>query len=84
MRDGVGEKLILAPKVFVKATYSQARCFHYAGDARTAEPLSSELASGVANDTLAGSCLVFRFVTHICYDWIIHVIRKTHKRGEAQ
>src|SRR3954471_20034377 len=62
--------------MFVKATYSQAGCFHYAGHARTAEPLGSELPSGVANDTFAGSCLVFRFVTHIRYDWIIHVIRQ--------
>ncbi|MGH9669938.1 MAG: hypothetical protein ACRD3A_07490, partial [Terriglobales bacterium] len=32
--------------------------------ARTAQPLSAEFASGVPHDAIAGSRLVFRFVTH--------------------
>src|SRR5690349_195210 len=34
-------------------------------DAGPAQALRTEFASGVPNDTLAGSRLVFRFVTHI-------------------
>jgi len=66
LRDGVGEKLIVAAKVLVEAAHSQARCFHYAGDAGTAQPLSTDLASGIANDTLSGSRFAFRFVAHTC------------------
>ena len=83
--NGVSEKLVLAPKVLVKAAHRQARCFHYAGDARTAQPLSAELASGVPHDTIAGSRLVFRFVTHISFllDYIIILRFKDFSQQEV-
>jgi hypothetical protein len=62
--DGIGEELILAPKVLVKTTDGEARCFHHAGDARAAQPLGTELASGVPHDTLAGALFAVCFVTH--------------------
>jgi hypothetical protein len=63
--NGVSEKLVLAPKVLVKATDRQARGLHHAGNARAAQPLSAELTSGIPYDAITGSRLVFRFVTHI-------------------
>src|SRR6266542_801177 len=74
-RNSVGEKLILAPKVFVKTADSQTRCLHNAGDAGTAQPLSAELASSISHDVIAGSHLVFRFVTHIRLLDYIHNLR---------
>src|SRR5437016_4071507 len=64
-RNSVGEKLILTPKVFVKPADSQTRCLHNACDAGTAQPLSAELASSISHNTITGSRLMFRFVTHI-------------------
>src|ERR1051325_11605760 len=62
--DGIGEKLILAPKVLVKTTDGEPRCSHHAGDARAAQPLGTKLASGVPHDTLAGAIFMVCFVTH--------------------
>src|SRR5439155_9076290 len=67
LRNGIREKLILAPKVLVKAAYSQARCLHHARDASTTQPFGAELARGVPHDTIASSRFVFRFVTHISF-----------------
>ena len=60
-----GEKFVLAPKVLVKSAHCQTGCFHYAGNVRTAQPFSAELASGVSDDALAGSRLVIWFITHM-------------------
>src|SRR5207248_2286576 len=85
LRDGLRKKVILAPKVLVKAADSQTGCFHYALDARTAQPFYAKLASGAPNDTLAGSRLVFRFVTHIsCFlDYTCNPIDSQFCRGQA-
>src|SRR5438045_8430265 len=61
----LGEKLILTPKVFVKPANSETRRLHNACDARTAQPLSAELASGIPHNAIASLALVLRIVTHI-------------------
>src|SRR5205807_8060743 len=72
LRHSVGKKLIFAPKVFVKAADGEARCLHDAGDARTAQPLSAELASGIPHNAIASLALVLRIVTHITLLDYIH------------
>src|SRR5437763_10243454 len=71
-RNRLGEKLILTPKVFVKAADSQTRCLHNACDAGTAQPLSAELASGIPHNAIASLALVLWFVTHITLLDYIH------------
>src|SRR5215469_5019676 len=74
LRNGIGEKVVLAPEMLVKTAHRQTRRLHYAGNARTAQPLCAKLPSGVPHNTIPGSRLVFRFVTHITSDWITYVI----------